>query len=106
MEGHTKMDSKIRAKITVNCPYFDFQQFPFDEQLCSLHMRPRITGQFSLAGSIFLSKTFDIAKSHLQYTIRMENVSTRSPDDFEYTQKYSSISVTFHMKRNIYPYFR
>ena len=62
MEGHTKMDSKIRAKVTVNCPYFDFQQFPFDEQLCSLHMRPRITGQFSLAGSIILSKTFNIRK--------------------------------------------
>ena len=64
MEGYTKMDSRTRIKVTVNCPYFDFQQFPFDKQSCSLLMTPRVSGQFLLAGSIILSKTCDIKKSH------------------------------------------
>ena len=106
MDGYTKMDSRIRAKVTVNCPYFDFQQFPFDKQSCSLLMRPKVTGQFLLAGSIILSKTFDIRKSHLQYMVKMENVSTSSPEDYKYAKKNSAIGITFHLKRNIYPYLR
>ena len=106
MEGYTKMDSRTRIKVTVNCPYFNFQQYPFDEQVCSLLLKPMVTGHFSLAGSINLSKTYNIKKANLQYTIEMENVSSRSPEDYKYVQKKSVIGVTFYLKRNIYLYLR
>ena len=104
MKNYTKITSQIRAKVTFNCPHFEFHKFPFDEQLCSLLMRPSHPGEFVLDGFLIISKTFDLAKANLQYMVKMLNVSD-SPDK-KYAQTYSAIGITFHLKRYICPYLR
>ena len=91
---------------TVNCPYFEFHQFPFDVQLCSLLMTPSRKDEFSMNGSLVISKTFDIKKAHLQYMVNTLKISEGPSPDYEYALKNSAVGATFHLKRHIYPYIR
>ena len=91
---------------TVNCPYFEFHQFPFDVQFCSLLMTPSRTGEFLMNGSLVISKTYDIKKAHLQYMVNTLKISDGPTPDYEYALKNSAVGATFHLKRHIYPYIR
>ena len=69
-------------------------------------MTPSRTGEFSMNGSLVISKTFDIKRAHLQYMVKTLKISDGPTQDYEYALKNSAVGATFHLKRHIYPYIR
>ena len=69
-------------------------------------MTPSRKEEFSMNGSLVISKTFDIKKAHLQYMVKTLKISDGPTQDNEYALKNSAVGATFHLKRHIYPYIR
>ena len=69
-------------------------------------MTPSRREEFSMNGSLVISKTFDIKKAHLQYMVNTLKISDGPTPDYEYALKNSAVGATFHLKRHIYPYIR
>ena len=69
-------------------------------------MTPSRKEEFSMNGSLIISKTFDITKAHLQYMVETLKISDAPIQDYEYALKNSAVGATFHLKRHIYPYMR
>ena len=69
-------------------------------------MTPSRKEEFSMNGSLVISKTFDIRKANLQYMVNTLKISDGPTQDYEYALKNSAVGATFHLKRHIYPYIR
>ena len=69
-------------------------------------MTPSRKEEFSMNGSLVISKTFDIRKTNLQYMVKTLKISDGPTQDYEYALKNSAVGATFHLKRHIYPYIR
>ena len=69
-------------------------------------MTPSRKEEFSMNGSLVISKTFDIRKTNLQYMVKTLKIADGPTQDYEYALKNSAVGATFHLKRHIYPYIR
>ena len=100
MKDTTEIRNKEKVVLEISCYLFDFTDYPFDNQICSLIFKPS-HGDFKTNGSMDFG-TF--GKGHLQYKITYGNVS-EGPDS-DYALKYNGHGTTMYLKRKIFSYLR
>ena len=96
------MKTKAKGKLEINCPNFDFDNFPFDDQYCSVILRSRYKNNFRMFGTTTIAR---FGKDHLQYTIT-KNTSVLDGPDKDYAKETSGHGITFYFKRHFSSYLR
>ena len=100
MKDTTEIRNKEKVVLEINCPLFDFTDFPFDNQICSVILRSSHR-DFKTIGST----DFGIfGKGHLQYKITYGNVS-EGPESI-YAFEKSGHGTTMYLKRKFFSYLR
>ena len=100
MNDTTEIRNKEKVVLEINCSLFDFTDFPFDNQICSVIFRSS-HGDFKTIGSTDFG-TF--GKGHLQYKITYGNVS-EGPDS-NYAFEKNGHGTTMYLKRKFFSYLR
>ena len=100
MQDTTEIRNKEKVVLEINCSLFDFTDFPFDNQICSVIFRSS-HGDFKTIGSTDFG-TF--GKGHLQYEVTYGNVS-EGPDSI-YAFEKNGHGTTMYLKRKFFSYLR
>ena len=103
MKDTTEIRNKDKVVLEINCPLFDFTDFPFDNQTCSVIFRSS-HGDFKTIGSTDFGSFGKFGKGHLQYTVTYGNVS-EGPDS-NYAFEKNGHGTTMYLKRKFFSYLR
>ena len=100
MKDTTEIRNKEKVILEINCYLFDFTDFPFDNQTCSVIFRSS-HGDLKPIGSMDYG-TF--GTGHLQYKITYGNLS-EGPDS-NYAFEKNGHGTTMYLKRKFFSYLR
>ena len=98
----------LLVEITVQCPFFDFETFPLDHQICHLILYSPPVDDFKIIGHVeFRGHTLEKQHPTIPFVISNQTIANDSSVlQWVKNNNLSYIGTEINFKRWIWPYLR
>ena len=102
------MEHYLSIEVTVHCPFFNFETFPFDHQICHLFLRSSTSDTFEIIGNVeFRENILNAQHPTIPFVISNHTIDKKSNAlNWVRENNLSYIGTELGFKRWLWPYAR